>query len=362
MSDPKDAMMKAIGFFKSGESKDVFTLVSVPVPKPGPRDLLVQVMSFATNPVDNKVRKGYKPPTEEKDEAKKVPKIVGWDAAGTVKAVGAQVANFKVGDEVYFAGVVTRQGAYAEYVSVDERIVGHKPRTLSWDEAATVPLCAITAWEALTEQMNIPIPTNANEEKTNASKSLLVIAGAGGVGSIAIQIAKKLLKIGKVIATTSRKETDEWCRAKGADTTINHREALLPQLKTAGYPNGVDYIFNCAESENNPDEVIASIGTFGKLCCITPFTKPVNIDSLFFKRATITFELMFTRPITGVEPEKQAQLLDQVAKLLDSGTLVHTMTKRFDFTLPDVIKAAELQESGKAIGKIGVTVVKQQAK
>jgi len=357
--DAKEGKMKAIGFVKSGAAKDVFALVEVPIPKATERDLLVKLLSIATNPVDTKQRKFYqRPKSDEKDESKWPIKIVGWDAAGIVKEIGPGVKNFKVGDEVYFAGVVNRQGSYAEYVAVDERLVGHKPKSLSWDQAATVPLCALTAWEALLEQFAIPVPANADDEKLHASKSLLIVAGAGGVGSIAIQIAKKVLKIGKVIATSSRKETDEWCKSKGADASINHKQKLQPQLEALGFPNGVDYVLNAAEAEHNFDEVVTTVAAFGKICCITGLPKPVSIGSLFHKRATVSFEFMFARGLTKIDMEKQAAILDAVSKLLDAGTLGHNLTRVFEFTLPDVIKANELQESGTAIGKIAITVAK----
>jgi len=208
------------------------------------------------------------------------------------------------------------------------------------------------------EQMAIPVPANADDEKLAATKSLLVIAGAGGVGSIALQIAKKILKIGKVIASASRKETIDWCKAKGADATIDHKQKLLPQLAAIGYGNGVDYVFNCGDSDQNFDDAVTAVGPYGKLALITSLSKPVNIQPLFSKRGTITFEFMFARGLLKIHPEKQSAILDAVSKLLDAGTLVHTMTQRFDFTVADVVKAAELQDSGTVMGKLAITVAK----
>jgi len=285
-------------------------------------------------------------------------RVVGWDAAGVVVDVGKQVKDYKKGDEVMFAGVITRQGSYAEYTAVDERLVGRRPRTLNWTEAASVPLCGLTAWEALTEQLELRIPSSVEETKSlHAHKSLLVVAGAGGVGSVAIQIAKKVLHIGHVIATASRPESAEWCKKMGADVIISHTGYMKEQLEKSGFPNGVNLVFNCAETEKNFDDIVPCLATFGKLVCITGSSRPLNVTPLFHKRATLTFELMFARGITNIVPETQAYILNQLAQLIDGGVLHHTLTRSWNgLTAANVIAASEAQDSGRTIGKLAITV------
>jgi len=311
--------------------------------------------------VDSKVRKGFK----EDGRTEKNPKIVGWDAAGVVAAAGPDVTLFKVGDSVMFAGVINRTGAYGQYALVDERCTGKKPSSLDWSQAASVPLTYITAWEAMTEQWGIPVP----EEKSKsvvANKTLLVIAGAGGVGSIALQIAKRVLGFGRVIATASRQETIDWCKKKGADYTIDHGKAMLPQLAAidGALANGVDYVLNCGETDQNWNDVVPTVGLFGKICNITGSSpdKPINVGPLFPKRATLTFELMFTRGLFGADLLRQHALLNRAADYIDAKTIEHNLTTTFsDFTAAEVSKAAALQDSGKTIGKTAVVVVKAAA-
>lgn len=221
--------MKAIGFKTSLPINEAESFIEFETEKPTPagHDLLVKIDAVSVNPVDYKIRQG-----SAKNKVLETPKIIGWDAVGTVEAIGEAVTLFKIGDKVYYAGDITRQGSNAEYQIVDERIVGKKPITLSNEAAAVMPLTGLTAWEILFDRMRI------SPEK-DKGKSILIIGGAGGVGSIAIQIAKKIIGL-KVIATASRPESVEWCRHQGADVVVNHKD-LIENVRKAGFQQ-VDFI------------------------------------------------------------------------------------------------------------------------
>jgi len=321
---------------------EVLTILELPKPTATGTDLLVKVIATALNPVDYKVRRGY--------GQERYPRILGFDGAGIVEEIGEKVSKFKVGDEVYFAGDISRQGAHAEYVLIDERITGKKPKTLSWIEAASVPLCVLTAWELLVEEMGIRAPSFV-EPNLNANKSLLIIGGAGGVGSIAIQIAKKILRIGNVIATASRPETIAWCKKLGADTVINHNN-LKENLAKIGI-SGVNYVFSTVDVFTVFDSIVEITKAKGRIGGITGWSE-LDLSNVFRKSITLVTEMMFARPSANEEPEKQGVLLNTVADLIDEGVLVHTLNHVFEWKqLPE---AHKLQESGKAIGKIGLIV------
>lgn len=325
-------------------------------PKPSARDLLVKVYAFATNPVDVKKRLNFGAVDAPIAEP---PLIVGWDAAGVVEAVGVECKLFKVGDQVMFAGVLNRQGSYAEYCCVDERIVGRKPSNLSWEESASVPLCALTAWEGMVERMGIPLPVSPSsaEAKKNASKSILIIGGAGGVGSITIQLAKKVLHLGHVIATASRPDSVAWCKKQGADHVIDHSKPLLPQFKEIGL-TGVDYVYCTVDLFLYSAQVLEVTKALGKVCSITGISPQVDWSGAFYKGISLCPELMFTKGLFGVEMESQGEILNSMADLIERQAIHHTLTTRFDFTLGGIRSAQTLQESGKSIGKTAVTVVK----
>jgi len=333
-------MMKCMGQTQAGDTS-VLLLLEVEIPTPGPTDLLVKVKAVAVNPVDFKVRKGA-------TNIEKV-KILGWDASGIVEKIGSDVKFYKPGDEVYFAGNVRKQGCNAEYCIIDERITGRKPRSLSFEEAAAIPLTGLTAWEAFVEQMNIPIPTII---ETNKHKSVLITAGAGGVGSIAIQIAKKVLKL-TVIATSSRPETTEFCKKMGADYVIDHTKDLHEQLLKLGM-SGVDYILECSSIDQNFETHCKLINPLGKICSIVESSKLLPLGNLMSKRVTFVFELMFTRPIFNVEMEKQRETLNILAALIDQKILEPRVVTKFD-SMSQLAEAHQLQESGKSIGKIVLT-------
>lgn len=323
--------MKAIAH-TSGE---LGSLVDIELPKPTPkgRDLLVKVEAVAVNPVDTKQRK----------IAPSAPRVLGWDAAGTVAAAGDAVTLFKPGDAVYYAGDVTRAGCNSEFHLVDERIVGRKPKSLDFAQAAAIPLTAITAWEAFFERM-----------KVVKGRSLLIIGGAGGVGSIGIQLAKSAGLT--VIATASRSATIAWCKELGADHVIDHRKPMRPQIEALGLKH-VDYIANF----NEVDEHWAAIGDLiapqGAIVLIVGNKSPLQLDAVRAKSAAICFELMFTRArFQTPDMIEQHKLLNQVADWLDSGKLRGTLKETLSpINAANLRKAHERLESGTMIGKLVLT-------
>ena len=281
-----------------------------------------------------------------KDLVEKTPRVLGWDTAGVVKAAGAQCSLFKPGDAVYYAGSVVRPGCNSEFHLVDERIVGRKPVNLSFAEAAALPLTTITAWEGLFDRLGI------SKTGADAGKSLLIIAGAGGVGSIAIQLAKKLARL-KVIATASRPESLAWVRAFGTDEVIDHSGDLAPQLDTLGMKE-VDYIF-CLNSTDRWFPAFAPIiKPQGRICTIVSAQKPVDLGSLSAKSVTIACELMFTRYTYQTEDMiEQHKLLNETAALVEAGTLRTTVTSNLGkINAANLKRAHKLIEGGHTLGKI----------
>ncbi|MBI3988492.1 MAG: zinc-binding alcohol dehydrogenase family protein [candidate division NC10 bacterium] len=335
--------MKAIGQHENG-GPEVLQFVTIPKPVPRPRDILVRVKAVSVNPVDAKVRRGMIPYAMS---VANPPLILGWDAAGVVEELGDEAGRFKIGDEVCFAGVVNRPGSYAEFVAVDERIVGKKLKTLSFEEAAAIPLTAITAWEAFIENMNAP------KEATDPQRTALIVGGAGGVGSIAIQIAKRVCSL-YAVATASRPASVEFCKKMGADAVIDHTKDLAIQLKTLGL-NGVDYVLNCAPLTNFP-QLVPLLNPLGKICCILAGepAKALDVSGLMLKRGMLSFEVMWCRPMLDVQPEKQGRLLDEVADLLDQKVLVSPMTTVMDWS--EVQEAHRAIETGHTVGKIVLKV------
>ncbi len=336
--------MKAIGAYKNLPIDDPQSLVVVdtPIPEPTGRDLLVKVKAVSVNPVDTKVRYRIEGELPE-------PKILGWDAAGVVEAVGSEVSLFKVGDEVYYAGDITRPGCNSELHLIDERIVGHKPDSLSFAEAAAMPLTTITAWEALFDRLGV-----TPDPEQNKGKSVLVIGGAGGVGSIAIQLAKQVAGL-HVIATASRPETSDWCQQMGADTIINHYQPFKAEFEQAGLAEA-DYILCFNSTEKHIQNMADVIKPQGKICMIvsTADNQPVNINLFMSKSVTLAWELMFTRPMfQTIDMQQQYDLLTQTARMLDDGRLKTTLTENYGpLTLENLRKAHAKLESGSMIGKL----------
>src|SRR3954447_9261212 len=238
--------MRAVGYKKSLPIENPESLLDLEIDKPAPtgRDLLVQVKAISVNPVDYKMRKRAEPKDGEP------PKILGYDATGVLASVGPDVTLFKIGDEVWYAGSIIRPGTNSEFHLVDERIVGAKPKSLDFAAAAALPLTSITAWEMLFDRF--AIPRNGGE-----GKSLLIVGGAGGVGSIAIQLARTLTKL-TVIATASRPETQSWCKELGAHHVIDHSTPMVEQLKQRGH-RFVDYIFGVTQSDQHFDAIVEAI-------------------------------------------------------------------------------------------------------
>ncbi len=333
--------MKAIGVYKSApvETDGLFTQIETDAPIAEGHDILVRVKGVAVNPVDFKVRKG-----KQDDGAFKV---LGWDAAGIVEAVGENVTLFRPGDEVWYAGDVTRSGSNAQLQLVDERIVAPKPKSLDFAVAAALPLTTITAWEAMFDRLLI----DRTAVDANASKTILIIGGAGGVGSIAIQLAK--LAGLKVITTASRPETIEWVKKLGADQVINHRNPLDQELAALEVAN-VDYIFCTSETDQYFDVMATLIAPQGRIVTITEAKENHNVDLLKAKSASFSYEFMFTRSMfQTADMIEQHKLLAEVAKLVDDGTITNTANESFGPLSPESLqKAHALLESGKAIGKI----------
>jgi len=270
--------------------------MEVPKPQPRPRDLLVRVIAVATNPIDYKTRSNHFRSPDPLTE----PRIVGWDGAGIVEELGTEASLFKPGDEVYFAGVLDRQGCHAEYVCVDERIVGHKPKSLSFRQAAAEPLTVLTAWEAIVEGMHVPVPSDTDPEP-NKNKAILVIGGAGGTGSIGVQIAKRVLKFGTVIASASRPETVEYSKHCGADYVVDHKKDFLEQVQALGL-KGVNYVYNTVDADSNFENVQKVVLPLGSIANITIGDGPIDVSKLFFRRISMVWEIMFARGLFDVEP------------------------------------------------------------
>ena len=328
--------MKAIGYRDAGPISAENSLIEfeTDIPVPGPKDLLVEVRGVSVNPVDVKVRALMQP----EDGAR----ILGFDAAGVVKAVGSDVALFRPGDEVFYAGDLMRPGSNAGFQLVDERIVGRKPKSLDFTEAAGMPLTAITAWEILFDSFGL-------KQGDGEGDALLVIGGAGGVGSILIQLAKRLTGL-KVIATASRPDTEAWVKKMGADHVVNHRKPLDEEMKALGIsPRFVAALTN---TDQHIAAIVEMIKPRGHIALIDD-PEALDISPLKFKAITLSWEFMFTRPMFETDDiEVQHQLLNRVADMLDEGTLVSTVNKHAGEMSAANLKAAhEFQESGAAIGK-----------
>ncbi len=316
--------------------------VTLDKPTPAGRDLLIAVEAVSINPVDAKVR-------APKNKVENEYRVLGWDAVGRVVATGPEVTLFKAGDSVYYAGSIARSGSNSEFQLVDERIVGHKPLSLSNAQAAALPLTAITAWEGLFDRLLIPQSTQASQSKP---KTLLIIGGAGGVGSIAIQLAKTLTNL-TVIATASRAESAEWCRSLGADVVINHRNSLQEQLQAQGI-SGVDYIFCLNNTDQHWVAMSEVIKPQGHICSIVELSGQVDLNLLKNKSVTFTWELMFTRSLFGTDDMiEQHHLLNRVAGLIDEGKIMTTVNQVLSPINADNLRKAHAQiESGTTIGKI----------
>ena len=331
--------MKAIGYYQSLAIDNPESLqdIELPTPAVGPRDLLVRVKAVSVNPVDTKVRKNMAP---EAGHAK----VLGWDAAGTVEAIGAGVKNFKVGDRVYYAGSIVRPGTNAELHAVDERIAALAPKSLDDAQAAALPLTTITAYELLFDRLKVP-------KGGGAGQTLPVTGGAGGVGSILIQLARQLTQL-RVVATASRAETRAWCLALGAHAVIDHSKPLATELKAAGIGE-VDMVASLTQTDQHYAQIIESLKPQGQLAVIDDLPA---LDAMPLKTKSISlhWEMMFTRSrFETPDIAEQGALLAEVAALVDAGRIRTTANASFGtINAANLRKAHALIESGTAQGKV----------
>lgn len=332
--------MRAVAFTQSLpiDAPDALIDVERPRPEPQGRDLLVKIEAVSVNPVDTKVRRNMPP-------APGAMKVLGWDAAGTVVAAGPQATLFKPGDAVFYAGAIDRDGTNAEFHLVDERIVGPKPASLDFAQAAALPLTSITAWEAMFDRLDVrrPVPGAAN--------AILIVGGAGGVGSIAIQLARQLTHL-TVIATASREETQAWCRDLGAHHVIDHRKPLAAQVEALGI-GAPAFVFSTNDTGAHLPEIAALIAPQGRVALIDD---PAGLDVMVLKRKSVSlhWEFMFTRPVFGTaDIDAQHALLSEVSRLVDAGTVRTTLAETFGtINAANLTRAHALLESGRAKGKI----------
>ena len=329
--------MKAIGYKTEG-GVEVLTEIDLPRPSPGPHDLLVAVKAVSVNPVDVK-RRQWEKPARDPDYM-----LLGYDAAGVVEAVGSDVRLFRPGDEVFYAGAMDRPGTNGEFHLVDERIVGPKPRSLSFAEAAALPLTSITAWEILFDRMKIPYGSK------KPCGTLLVLNGAGGVGSMMIQLATRLTGL-TVIATASRPETAAWVRGLGAEHVADHSRPIDEAIKAIGF-DGVDYIAAITTTPGNVPSLVAALNPQGHITFIDNFDE--SVMPFKPKSITISWEMMFTRSLFHTaDMDAQHRLLREVAALVDAGVLKSTMTQHLGAITVDNLRSAHrVVESGRAFGKV----------
>lgn len=333
--------MKAVALTRYLPIDDPESLIDVELetPSPGAHDLLIRVEAVSVNPVDTKVR-APKPQVEER------PKVLGYDAAGVVEAVGSEVAGFKPGDAVYYAGDITRPGSNAQFQLVDARLVAIKPASLDFAQAAALPLTAITAWELMFERMPYAF------EGGGTGKSLLIIAGAGGVGSIAIQLAK--LAGFTVIATASRAETAAWCKQLGTDHVIDHRQPLTAQLQALGF-DMIDAALNLADTDRYWEALGELLAPLGHVGLIVEPTGALRIgDPYKAKCIGIHWEMMFARPrFRTADMDEQGRILSRVAALFDAGKLRGTLNDTLSpISAANLREAHRRLESGGTIGKL----------
>lgn len=334
--------MKAIAYRQSLpiDHADALIDIELPAPQPAGRDLLVAVKAVSVNPVDVKIRNNVAPAAGEA-------KVIGWDAAGVVQAVGPDVTLFKPGDEVWYAGDLTRPGTNSELHLVDERIVGYKPGHLDFAQAAALPLTTITAWELLFERLEV------SRDKGVHGKSLLVIGAAGGVGSILVQLARQLTGL-TIIGTASRPETAEGIKQLGAHHVIDHRQPLHEEIARLGLPP-VTYVASLNQTDQHWAAIAELVAPQGKVALIDdPAAGTININLLKRKSVSLHWEFMFTRSMfQTADMQKQHQLLNDVAQLVDSGVIKTTLAERFGaINATNLKRAHALIESNRAKGKI----------
>ena len=333
--------MRAVGYQQSLPIDQDASLVDVdlPRPEPGPRDLLVEIKAVSLNPVDTKVRMRAQP------EPGGV-KVLGFDAAGIVRDVGKDVSLFKAGDEVFYAGAITRQGTNAEFHVVDERLVGTKPKSLKFEEAAALPLTTLTAWETLFDRLEVKRPVKG------AANAILIVGAAGGVGSIATQLARQLTDL-TVIATASRPDTQAWVKELGAHHAIDHSKPLAAQVEALGI-GAPAFVFSITHTETHFAEIAKTIAPQGRFALIDDPKAPLDISLLKGKSVSIHWESMFTRStFQTADMERQHEILNEASRLVDAGTIETTLAEVIGPIDASHLKRAHaFIESGRARGKI----------
>jgi zinc-binding alcohol dehydrogenase family protein len=332
--------MKAVAYRKSLPITDAESLIDLELPDPQAhgRDLLVEVKAISVNPVDVKIRKNAAPADGEA-------KVIGWDAAGVVKAVGPDVTLFQPGDEVWYAGDLTRPGTNSALHLVDERIVGRKPRTLDFAQAAALPLTSITAWELLFDRLAV------SRDQSVQGQSLLVIGAAGGVGSILVQLARQLTGL-TVIGTASRADTTDWIKQLGAHHVIDHSKPLNEEIARLGLPP-VTYVAGLNQTDHHWPAIVELVAPQGKIALIDD-PAPIDVRMLKRKSVSLHWELMFTRSMYQTDDMvQQHHLLNDVADLVDAGTIKTTLAERYGaINAANLQRAHALIESNRAKGKI----------
>ena len=332
--------MKAIGYYNNGaiDRNDALVALELPRPTPTGRDLLVEVQAVSVNPVDSKVRKSAAPADGQA-------RVLGFDAVGIVREVGAEATLFKVGDEVWYAGVIDRPGSNSEFQLVDERIVGRKPQSLSAAKAAALPLTAITAWELLFDRLQAP-------RAGGNTAAVLVIGAAGGVGSILVQLARQLTGL-TVIGTASRPETRDWVLQMGAHHVIDHRQPLAAQIAALDIPP-VLYVASLTNTEQHFEQIVELLAPQGKLALIDDPATPIDIRLMKRKSLSLHWELMFTRALfKTADMEAQHAILNELAALVEQGTIRSTAQLELGaITAENLRRAHQLIESGSSIGKV----------
>lgn len=323
---------------KSLNEIDAFSLVDQITPEPSGHDLLVKIEAIGLNPVDTKIRQTLNDPES-------TPRILGWDAAGVVEAVGDLVTLFEPGDRVFYAGDVTRPGCYASHQLVDERITGRCPQKLTAELAAAMPLTSITAWEALFDRMKI-------NPAMDTGKHLLIIGAGGGLGSVAIQLASQVAGL-TVTATASKQESRNWVRTMGANHVINHREDMASQLKELGL-QAPDYILCLAATDHYFPIMADIIAPQGMICAVVSAAESYDMNLLKNKSVGFVWEFMFTRSMFNTaDMIRQHDLLNEISRMLDEGTLKSTARHKKGIMSPESIREAHRElESGGTVGKI----------
>ncbi|MCU4677086.1 zinc-binding alcohol dehydrogenase family protein [Catenovulum sp. 2E275] len=340
--------MKAIGYQQAHQLNDSisFTDIEIAQPVATGHDLLVKVAAISVNPVDFKIRQNVSVNDSLNTNTNQY-KVLGWDAVGEVVATGDSVKNFQLGDFVYYAGDLTRQGSNAEYQLVDERIVGYKPKSLSNAQAAALPLTSITAWELLFKHLKI----NTKTQNIDSKEIILVTGAAGGVGSIFIQLAKQLTHA-TIIATASREASRQWVAELGADYIIDHTKPLAPQVSQLNLGN-ITHIASLNGTQALLDDFVELLVPFGKLALIDD-PESLDVKKLKPKSISLHWEFMFTRSMFQTEDMiEQNYLLNQVAELIDQNKIKTTLGQNLGkINAKNLIQAHAILENGHTIGKI----------